>query len=115
MGTASLVAIIVVVALVVLLALYFWVTYNSLVTLRARVDEAWRDIAAQLQHRAELVPRLTEAVRGNANHEKAVYESGTAARAETLAATTPADASVAETHMQQALKSIFGVAEAFPV
>ena len=114
MGTAVWVAIIVVVALVLLLALYLWVTYNSLVTLRARVDEAWNDIAVQLQRRAELLPPLLDAVRDNAAHEKFVFEAVAAARDESLAATTPADASVAENHMQQALKSVFTVAEAFP-
>jgi LemA protein len=114
MGTAVWVAIIVVVALVVLLALYLWVTYNSLVTLRVRVDEAWNDITVQLRRRAEVIPDLLDAVQGNAAHEKAVFESLTAARAESLSATTPEEASVAENHMQQALKSTFAVAESFP-
>lgn len=114
MATAVWVAIIVVVALVLLLALYLWVTYNSLVTLRTRVDEAWADITAQLQRRAELVPELVTAVEGYTTHDKAAVQAVTTARDETLAATTPSDASVAENHMQQALKSIFGVAEAYP-
>ena len=36
------------------------------------------------------------------------------ARAETVSAQTPAEASVAEDHFQAALKSIFAVAEAYP-
>ncbi|MGT2425010.1 LemA family protein [Amnibacterium kyonggiense] len=114
MQTGAWIAIGVIVLLIVLLALYLWVTYNSLVTLRARVDEAWRDIVAQLQRRAELVPTLTGAVQGYADHEKTVFEAVDRARAESLAAATPADASAAESHMQQALRSVFAVAEAFP-
>ncbi|MBW4042952.1 MAG: LemA family protein [Acidobacteria bacterium] len=114
MGTAVWVAIIVVVALVLLLALYLWVTYNSLVTLRSRVDEAWKDISVQLQRRAELIPPLLDAIRDNAAHERSVFEAVTAARDESIAAASPADASVAENHMQQALKSTFAVAESFP-
>ena len=38
----------------------------------------------------------------------------TQARAETLSATGPAEAGVAEGHMQQALRSLFAVAEAYP-
>jgi LemA protein len=38
----------------------------------------------------------------------------TKARAETLSASGPAEASVAENHIQSALKSIFAVAEAYP-
>ncbi len=115
MGTALWVSIGVVVVLVVLLVLYLWVAYNSFVTLRARVDEAWGDITVQLQRRADLIPNLTDTVRGYADHEKAVFEAISTARAESIAATTPADASVAENHVQQALKSTFAVAEAFPV
>ena len=47
-------------------------------------------------------------------HEKSVFDALATARSESLAATTPAEASVAENHVQQALKSIFAVAEAFP-
>lgn len=110
--------ILIVVGIIVLLAviagIYLWATYNSLVTLNVRVDEAWSDITVQLKRRADLLPNLIEAVKGYAAHEKQVFESVTRARAETLGAQGPADASVAEGHMQQALKSIFAVAEAYP-
>jgi LemA protein len=43
-----------------------------------------------------------------------VFENVTRARAETLQATTPRAAGVAEGHMEQALKSLFAVAEAYP-
>lgn len=114
MGTATWISLAVVVLLVVLLALYLWVTYNSLVTLRTRVEEAWSDITVQLKRRADVIPNLIDTVEGYGAHEKVVFESVTVARAESLSATSPADASVAENHMQQALKSIFAVAEAYP-
>ena len=104
----------VVVLLAVIVGIYLWATYNSLVTLNVRVDEAWSDITVQLKRRADLLPNLIEAVKGYAAHEKQVFESVTKARAETLSAQGPADAAVAEGHMQQALKSIFAVAEAYP-
>lgn len=114
MGTALWISLGVVVVLVVLLALFLWVSYNSFVTLRTRVDEAWRDISVQLARRAELIPSLTAAVRPYADHERAAFDAVETARGESLAATTPADASVAEIHLQQALKSVFGVADSFP-
>ncbi len=110
----GLIAIIAVVAVVLILAIYVWATYNSLVTLRVRVDEAWSDITVQLKRRADLIPNLVETVKGYAEHERGVFEAVTAARAETISAQTPGEASVAEGHMQQALKSIFAVAEAYP-
>ncbi|QWT23750.1 LemA family protein [Subtercola sp. PAMC28395] len=109
-----LIALIVVVVLVVIIGIYLWATYNSLVTLNVRVDEAWSDITVQLKRRADLLPNLIETVKGYAAHEKGVFEAVTKARAETLSAQGPAEASVAENHMQSALKSIFAVAEAYP-
>ncbi|MBK0418504.1 LemA family protein [Leucobacter sp. CSA1] len=112
--SGSLIAILIAVGVVVILGIYVWATYNSLVTLRVRVDEAWSDITVQLKRRADLIPSLVETVKGYASHEKGVFEAVTAARAETISAQGPAEASVAENHMQQALKSIFAVAEAYP-
>ncbi|MWV50512.1 LemA family protein [Rathayibacter sp. VKM Ac-2803] len=109
-----LVPLIIVVALVVVLGVYLWATYNSLVTLNVRVDEAWSDITVQLKRRADLIPNVIDSVKGYAAHERQVFESVTRARAETLSAEGPAEASVAEDHMQKALRSIFAVAEAYP-
>ncbi|MCW4457941.1 LemA family protein [Microbacterium sp. MPKO10] len=109
-----LIPVLIVVALVVIIGIYLWVTYNSLVTLGVRVNEAWSDITVQLKRRADLIPNLIEAVKGYAAHEKSVFQNVTEARAETLNAQGPAEASAAENHMQQALKSIFAVAEAYP-
>ncbi|WP_166878302.1 MULTISPECIES: LemA family protein [unclassified Salinibacterium] len=104
----------IIVLLVVIIGIYLWATYNSLVTLNVRVDEAWSDITVQLKRRADLIPNLIESVKGYAAHEKSVFENVTRARAETLSAQTPGEASAAENHMHQALKSIFAVAEAYP-
>ena len=109
-----LIPVIIVVVLLLIIGIYLWATYNSLVTLNVRVDEAWSDITVQLKRRADLLPNLIEAVKGYAAHEKAVFENVTRARAETLTAGGPAEAGVAEGHMQQALKSLFAVAEAYP-
>ncbi|MFM2321818.1 MAG: hypothetical protein RL612_965 [Actinomycetota bacterium] len=103
------------IALVV--GLYFWSTYNGLVRLNVRVDEAWSDITVQLKRRADLIPNLVEAVKGYAKHEKEVFENVTAARAATVSPETlnsPAKAAAAEGEFHSALKSLFAVAEAYP-
>lgn len=104
----------VIVLLVVIVGIYLWATYNGLVRLNVRVDEAWSDITVQLKRRADLIPNLIEAVKGYAAHEKQVFENVTQARSETVNASTPAEAGAAENHFQQALKSLFAVAEAYP-
>lgn len=109
-----LIPVLIVFGVLVLIGIYLWATYNSLVQLNVRVDEAWGGITVQLKRRADLIPNLIETVKGYASHEKAVFENVTRARAETLAAGGPGEAGIAEGHLQQALKSLFAVAEAYP-
>jgi LemA protein len=109
-----LIPLIIVVVLAAIIGIWYWATYNSLIQLNVRVDEAWSDITVQLKRRADLIPNLIETVKGYAAHEKGVFEEVTKARAETISASTPGEASVAESHFQSAMKSIFAVAEAYP-
>ncbi|MCB1280021.1 MAG: LemA family protein, partial [Salinibacterium sp.] len=52
----------IIVLLVVIIGIYLWSTYNGLVRLKVRVDEAWSDITVQLKRRADLIPNLIETV-----------------------------------------------------
>lgn len=110
------IALIAIIAVVVLIGLFFWATYNGLVKLNIRVDEAWSDITVQLKRRADLIPNLVESVKGYAAHEKGVFEAVTEARSAVLSATSqgPAAAAKAENQFEGALKSLFAVAEAYP-
>lgn len=109
-------ALIILVVLAVVVGLFFWVTYNALVRLNVRVQEAWSDITVQLKRRADLIPNLIESVKGYAAHEKQVFQDVTEARANVLNATTkgPAETAKAENQFEQALKSLFAVSEAYP-
>jgi len=105
---------IVIIAVVIVLIAVFAAMYNGLVRLNVRANEAWSDITVQLKRRADLIPNLVNTVKGYAAHESGVFEQVTQARAATLSATGPAEAAKAENGFQQALKSIFAVAEAYP-
>ena len=107
----------IVLGLVVVIGIYLWSTYNGLVTLNVRVDEAWSDITVQLKRRADLIPNLIDTVKGYAAHEAGVFENVTKARAATIspqALANPADAAKAEGQFAGAMKSLFAVAEAYP-
>lgn len=97
---------------VIVIALIF--IYNSLVRTKLRVDEAWSDITVQLKRRAELIPNLVNAVKGYAKHEKGVFSDVTKARSAVMNAKGPAETAKAENQFQEALKSLFAVAEAYP-
>ena len=107
----------VILVIAALIGIYLWVTYNALVALKVRVDEAWSDITIQLKRRADLIPNLIETVRAYASHEKEVFENVTKARAATVSPESlehPAQAAAAEGMLQGALKSLFAVSEAYP-
>jgi len=106
--------VLIIVIVIVVLALVFGAMYNGLVKLNVRASEAWSDITVQLKRRADLIPNLVNTVKGYATHEKSVFEDVTAARAQTLSASSPAEAGQAENQFQQTLKSLFAVAEAYP-
>jgi LemA protein len=108
------VALWIIIAIVVIILLFVWATYNGLVRLRVRVDEAWSDITVQLKRRVDLIPNLVETVKGYAAHEKTVFEDVTNARASLLSAKGVKDTAKAENQFEGALKSIFAVAEAYP-
>jgi LemA protein len=102
--------------LVVLAALAVWgiSLYNRLVSLRNGSESAWSDIDVQLKRRWELIPNLVETVKGYAKHEQSTFEKVTAARAQAMQARTPGEHAAAEASLQETLKSLFAVAEAYP-
>ena len=100
-------------AIVVVLVLWFIAAYNGLVRLRTQAQEAWSDIDVQLKRRYDLIPNLVESVKGYAAHEKTVFEDVTKARSQAMQAMGPAKAA-AENQLSGALKSLFAVAENYP-
>lgn len=99
---------------VTLIGLWLLFTYNSLVTLRNRVREAWSHIDVQLKRRSSLIPNLVETVKGYAKHEKDVFENVSKARSALMSASNPGDAAKADNMLTGALKSLFAIAEAYP-
>jgi LemA protein len=72
---------IILIAVVLLIAVFIVALYNSLVHLNMRVKEAWSDITVQLKRRADLFGNLVETVKGSAKFEKSTLENITEARA----------------------------------
>ncbi len=100
--------------LLALVAFYVVGVYNSLVTLKVRIKEAWSQIDVQLKRRADLIPNLVETVKAYAKHEESVFENVTKARSAMLSAKGPKEAGDAEKELTGALKGLFAIAEAYP-
>jgi len=107
----------VVVAIVVLVALWFVFTYNGLVGARNRTQEAWSEIDVELKRRHDLIPNLVNTVQGYMGHERGTLEAVTNARASAVAAGAtgdPAKIGQAENVLSQSLRSLFAVSENYP-
>jgi len=106
-------------SLIFLGLLFIWAeyAYNRLISLRVRAKEAVSDIDVQLKRRYDLIPNLINAVKGYAAHEKELFEKVTEAR--TAAMGVPGgdlkEKARVENHLSDTLKSLFAVAENYPV
>jgi len=107
----------IVIAVVVLLVVWFVFTYNRLVTARNRTQEAWSEIDVELKRRHDLIPNLVNTVQGYMGHERGTLEAVTNARAAAVAAGAtgdPAKIGQAENMLSQSLRSLFAVSENYP-
>ena len=77
---------IIIIAIVVVIALFLVGLYNGLVTRRNRIDEAYAQIEVQLKRRHDLIPNLINAVKGYMGFEQKVLTEVTQARANAVAA-----------------------------
>jgi LemA protein len=104
----------IILAIIVVIALWLVMLFNSLVAMKNRAKEALSDIDVQTKRRYDLIPNLVETVKGYAAHEKEVFEKVTQARAAAMNATGMKDKAEAENALSGTLKSLFAVAESYP-
>jgi LemA protein len=102
------------VILVVVVIGYVVITYNGLVSMRNRIENAWAQIDVQLKRRYDLIPNLVETVKGYAAHERETLENVVRARNMAMSAQGPQDQAAAENMITGALKSVFALSEAYP-
>jgi len=113
------------IAILVVLALWAVGIFNGLVTARNAFRNAFAQIDVQLQRRFDLIPNLVETAKGYIRHERETLEAVVAARGAAMAGLAAAKASpgdpaaMAELASSQgvlngALGRLMAVAEAYP-
>ena len=105
---------IILIAVIVILAIWIASLYNSLVKLRNNRENAFADIDVQLKQRHDLIPQLVETVKGYASHEKETLERVINARNGAISAKTIDDKIVAENALTSALAGLKITLEAYP-
>ncbi len=106
----------IILGLIVLLVFLMVSVFNNFAKNRNVVKDAWGNIDVALKRRYDLIPNLVETVKGYATHEKETLERVIQAR---NAAMQVPDGDInaqikAENQLQQSLRSIFALSEAYP-
>lgn len=102
------------IAAAVIIVATFLIYYNRFVTLSHQIDNSLAQISVQLKKRSDLIPNLLSAVKGYMKHERAVIKEVTDARKAMMSAKGIEKKMKAGNQMQEALKSIFAIAEGYP-
>ena len=100
--------------IVAVIVVIFIALYNSLVTMRLRVKNAWSQIDVQLQRRFDLIPNLVETVKGYMEHESEVLTNVTDLRSSWSDAKTVDEKAKLDNALSESLKTIMAVAENYP-
>ena len=106
--------VIILIAVIVILAIWIVSLYNSLVKLRNNRENAFADIDVQLKQRHDLIPQVGETVKGYASHEKETLERVINARNGAISAKTIDDKIMAENVLTSALAGLKITLEAYP-
>ena len=102
------------IVIIVVLIIVFISLYNTLITLKHRVDNAWSQIDVQLQRRFDLIPNLVETVKGYMNHESEVLTKVAQLRTAWANAGTVSEKAELNDQLSNTLKTIMAVSESYP-
>ena len=104
------------IALIIIVLLVIWIIamYNSLVSARQKVDNAWSQIDVQLQRRFDLIPNFVETVKGYMTHESETFEKITQLRTSWANSSSVGEKAKLDGELSGALKTIMAVSENYP-
>ncbi|MBK7884382.1 MAG: LemA family protein [Chitinophagaceae bacterium] len=91
----------IIVAILVAIAVFFIVTYNSLIKKEEAVKKQWSEVQATYQRRIDLIPSLVNVVKGQADFESTTLLQITEARNKAAAVTISGDEIAAGKFNQQ--------------
>ena len=113
MGTGTIILLIIL-AVIAIIAIWTISAYNGFIRLRNIVEEAFATMDVYLKKRYDLIPNLVETVKGYAAHEKTTLENVVKARNMAADAKTIEGRIEGENMLQNTLRSLFAIAEAYP-
>lgn len=117
-------ALVILIAVILVIAFLFVGAYNKLISLKAQVENAWKQIDVQLKRRHDLIPNLVNTVRSAMGFERETLEAVVEARNKAIAvvgggagvvsSSNVAATAAAESQLTGALSRLMAVVEAYP-
>lgn len=100
-----------------IVAIYFVMTYNSLISVKNNVSKAWANIEVLLKQRHDEIPKLIDTCKQYMQHEQTTLEKVIQARASVATAQQTHDVRAlgnAEGGLRASLGNLFALAENYP-
>lgn len=100
-----------------IVAIYFVMTYNSLISVKNNVSKAWANIEVLLKQRHDEIPKLIDTCKQYMQHEQTTLEKVIQARANVSTAQQTHDVRAlgnAEGGLRASLGNLFALAENYP-
>lgn len=104
----------IIIAIVIILLLLVFSTYNSFVKLGNKVEEAFSTMDVYLKKRWDLIPNLVETVKGYVKHEKETLEGITSLRNGSYEKMNTAEKVEANNELSQGINKLMALAESYP-
>ena len=93
---------------------YFLPLYNGFVEMKNNIGRSWANVDVLLKQRHDELPKLVKTCEAYMQHERAIFDKLSEARAALAGARTVGERAVAEGQIGRALGSIMAVAESYP-
>ena len=104
----------IIIAIVVILLLLVFSTYNSLVKLNNRVEEAFSTMDVYLKKRWDLIPNIVETIKGYVKHEQETLEEVTNLRNNSYDKMNADDKIAVNNKMSQEISKLMAIVESYP-
>ncbi len=104
----------IILGIIVLIAIWFFSVYNSLVKASENIDNQWAQVETQYQRRVDLIPNLVSSVKGVMKQEQTIFDNLANARTKYAGATSADQKAAASLELEQGLGRLLVVMENYP-
>lgn len=103
-----------IIAVIVLIVLYGWSSYNSLITLKENATAQLQQVDTLYQRRFDLIPGLVESVKGAMKQEQTIFKDIADARSRYAGSSSLADKASAAQGLESSISRLLVVMENYP-